>query len=151
DPAAANNPRISAMFKKVGVELYTAVVAETVGSESFTAEAIAASVKNTLREKSHPVFHGEKEAFVAGIRGIRLESEAQLQGHSMRFTHWVAPAGGECFQLMSWGSVSREEITAANLQFAASFHVLDPKRSVTPAAQRLTTYRSSTYGWSIDC
>jgi transglutaminase-like putative cysteine protease/tetratricopeptide (TPR) repeat protein len=91
----------------------------------------------------------QKPHRINGIDGIRIYSDASVNGLPFSYVHWVAAVGGNAYQLIVCGRPQdKTEVRAAAEDLFARFHVSDTTK-VASAAPTISDHRSDRYGYSI--
>ncbi|HWH70777.1 MAG TPA: DUF3857 domain-containing protein, partial [Candidatus Sulfotelmatobacter sp.] len=86
-----------------------------------------------------------------GLEGILVETEAQVQTHSLYYQQWYCATNGFAYQLTAYGRAGERQRLAADLRTLFSrFEILDPRRvAVVAGSGFATNFVSARYGYAV--
>lgn len=152
--AARINPDARVAFMRALPDMYFMIIAEKTGSGDLSVDTLSELAQGRLRSVAESVQVIEKAPSRIGqLAGVRLTSNVQLSGKSIRYVQSFGATNGWAYQLMAWGKQEDAQLVDAQAsRFSADFELLDPNR-LSPIAARNTAvdFLSTNYQFAVRC
>lgn len=151
-PKGQLNPLAELLMLRTAPEMGFMVIPERIeGMSGMSAELGAQMARAHLSSVSTAATPIGERAFTAGgVEGLRLSTDATVQGHNFRYVHWVGVSGSFVYQIIVWGEAKQAPaVEAAADKVFGWFSLLE-----APAADRgrgaPETLTAPAYGLSLD-
>ena len=148
------NPLARAMFMRKKPEMFVVVLCEQAqGGTATKLDASVELVKAQLQANPGTQLMADEVQTVNEYVGHRIESEGQNGALRLFYVHWVYVHNGTVYQVVAWGAPEQHDfIRAESAKVRTGFHILDPKRTASPATTRTneSEFHSEQYGYTVN-